>query len=154
MTKTFKTWLMLLALVGLGACASLRQQVETPKVSLADINVLAFGLIEQSYMLTFRVQNPNAFDIPVEGLTYTLSFNEQKFAEGVASPQATIPKYGEALIQTEAVSNLGGLLKQLQSLETGEGLHYDLTGKIDVGGLRGLVPFEHTGEILLPMPPK
>lgn len=141
-------WLIAAAL--LSACASLRPGAEPPRVSLADLHLQEFGLIEQRFALTLRIQNPNPFDIPLEGLSYTLEVNDAVFAEGVARPQASVPGYGEALVETAAVSNLGSLLKQLEQVPQQQGVRYRIRGRIDIGGIGGLLPFEHSGEIALP----
>ena len=109
--------------------------------------------IAQRFVLTLRIQNPNSFDIPLEDLSYTLEVNDAVFAEGVARPQASVPGYGEALVETAAVSDLGSLLKQLEQLPQQQSVRYRIRGRLDVGGIGGLLPFEHSGEIALPAVP-
>lgn len=142
--------LLLLAVFALAGCAGVPRATEPLKISLSDLTLLEVGLIEQRIGLKLRVLNPNAFDIPIEGLTYQLTLNERPFAEGVARPQAMIPAYGEAVIETEAVSNLAHIVRQLEAMQQAGALRYRLQGKADLGGYRGRVPFVMDGEIALP----
>lgn len=142
-------WLLVL-LLGLASCSGMARKVEPLDVSLADLSLLDVGLVEQRFGVALRVRNPNGFDVPVEGMRYTLEVNEQPFAQGVASGRSHIPKYGEAVIQTEVTSNLNRLLPHLQALQQERRLHYRLQGEADLGGWRGLQPFSLDGEIALP----
>lgn len=140
-------WVGVLALTG---CATLGVN-EPPRVSLADISMLDFGLIEQKLGLRLRIQNPNSVSIPIEGLSYELELNDKLFAQGVAHPQTQVPAFGTAEIDTEAVTNLTNVFKQLGVLQQQEQkLRYRLKGKLYSGRWSGARAFETDGEISLP----
>jgi LEA14-like dessication related protein len=142
--------LMLLMLFGLTACANMAQRAQPLDVSLSDVSLIDIGFIEQRFGVGLRVRNPNAFDMPIEGLNYSLEINGQPFARGMASAPASIPKYGEIVIRTEAISNISHILQQLNTLQKEGKLRYRLQGQADLGGMRGLQPFNMDGEIGLP----
>jgi LEA14-like dessication related protein len=99
-------------LLALAGCATYPGSIEPVRVSLADISMLEFGLIEQKLGLRLRVQNPNSVAVPIEGLSYELELNGKPFAQGVAHPKTQVPEFGSAEIDTEAVSNLSSLISQ------------------------------------------
>lgn len=140
-------WVCLLALAG---CATLGGANEPLKVSLADVSMLDFGLVEQKLGLKLRIQNPNSVEVPIEGLSYDLELNGKPFAQGVAHPQTQVPEFGNAEIDTEAVTNLSSLFNQLGQLQQDQKLRYRLKGKLYSGRWQGARPFETEGEIALP----
>lgn len=137
--------------LALAACATISQR---PEVSLSGLDIQEIGLLEQRFGLRLRVLNPNDADISIDGLSYELEVNGQAFAKGVSNRAVTVPRMGEAVVEVSAISNLGGLLRQLNELHKGgrEAVTYRLTGRLNAGGL-GSVPFEHQGEVALPRLP-
>ncbi len=138
----------ILAVLGLSACAALTGRPEPPRVSLADIRLVDASLFEQRYALKLRVQNPNAFRLPIDGLDYTLSLNGKAFAHGVSNAALSVPAYGESVITVSLISQLGDTLRQLRALSSGPGaISYSLDGGVHLGGRALTLPFSHIGEI-------
>jgi hypothetical protein len=75
----------------LAACAGWPEGAQSPTVTLTDIRPLEFGLLEQRYLIRLRIQNPNAFDLPINGLSYQLEINDQPFARGVSNRLLNVP---------------------------------------------------------------
>jgi LEA14-like dessication related protein len=136
--------------LAISGCSTLPSGSEPLSVGLADFSMIDFGLIEQKLGLKLRIQNPNNVEIPVEGLSYEMELNGKPFAKGVAHPQARVPAFGTAEIDTEAVSNLAGVISQLSQLQNDRKLRYRLVGKLYSGSWQGARPFESEGEISLP----
>jgi LEA14-like dessication related protein len=147
----------------LAACAGLRPAVQTPRLGLADLEVIDFGLFEQRYRLRLRVQNPNPNALHIRGLDYTLHINEQEFARGVSNQAVKVPAFGEALVEIDLVSSLAGLVAQLDELSSNSAnrLPYRLSGRVTIGSfgqgrLFGLIPlsrslpFDYQGELSFP----
>lgn len=145
-------WLLAL-LVGLTGCSQMLTRPAAPTVSLNDIRVIDATLFEQRYELSLRIQNPNAFDLPVKGMHYRLLINDKEFATGVSNTIGTLPAYGESLVKVTVVSNLINLYKQFQfsSGQHDERITYTLDGALRVTGSLVDLPFRYHGEIpLLP----
>lgn len=135
----------------LAACASLGPLAEPPAVTLAAIDVAEIGLLQQTLVLRLRVQNPNDAEFEVDGIAYTLEVNGQPFARGVGNKAVRVPRYGVAVIETEAVSGLAGMLRQLDGVRRGSasGVSYRLHGHLNAGSV-GRLPFDYAGELSLP----
>jgi LEA14-like dessication related protein len=146
---------LLALLVLLVGCAGLGIYPDPPRVSLANLQPVEMGLFEQRYRLWLRIQNPNAVDIPVAGLDYTLYINDKEFAYGVSRQDVTVPAFGEALIEVDVVSSLMSVITQIQQLNErqNESLSYRLTGGLSLGNHPGKLPFEYKGKIATPQSP-
>lgn len=133
------------------ALASCNTITKAPEVSLAGIDVIEFGLLEQRFGLQLRLLNPNDSDISIDGLSYELEVNGQAFAKGVSNKSARVPRFGEAVLEVSAVSNLGALMRQLAELQRlgRDSVTYRLKGQFNSGAAVG-VPFDHSGEVKLP----
>ncbi|MBI5014494.1 MAG: LEA type 2 family protein [Deltaproteobacteria bacterium] len=139
-----------------GGCAALLPRPEPPRLTVADVTLAQVNLFEQKYVVRLRVQNPNAFPLGLVGLDYVLRVNDQPFASGVSSHPVTVPAYGTEVIDVEAYSGLGEVLKQLFELGKGipERLRYRLRGHVRLESPSLEVPFDESGEISLrPEPP-
>lgn len=130
----------------LAACSGLPLNSEPPRVSIAGLSLTDANLFEQRFKLQLRVQNPNDFALPIHALNYAIDINGQPFATGVSNRPVTVPGYGSELVEVEAISNLGGLLRQVGNALKGE-LGYRLQGHAIVGDNKWKVPFEQHGEV-------
>ena len=65
----------MLGLTALGGCAGLQLGMKNPEVTVANIRLLDGNLLEQRFLLTLRVMNPNTSEIAIEGLTFKVDLN-------------------------------------------------------------------------------
>lgn len=153
MTRLFLRWsAWLLCLTLLAACATFPGRLEEPTIDLVGLDVREIGLLQQRYVLTLAVQNPNARAIPVQGMSYRLEIGGQAFARGVSSRAFTLPAYGQTTVDVELTTNLLSTLRHMQTLleRNPDKLDYRLSGKLDVDlPLIGTLPFENKGEFRL-----
>ena len=139
----------MLGLTALGGCAGLRLGMQKPEVSVANIRLLDGNLLEQRFLLTLRVMNPNTSEIAIEGLTFKVDLNGQPFAKGVGNQPVVIPRLGEAMVDVTATTGLGGLLRQFKAFKGREKVDYRISGRLVTGSFGG-IDFDQTGEVELP----
>lgn len=146
--RTFPLVVILVAGMLTGGCAALRSRPEPPLVGLAGIQLQDMTLFEQRYRLQLRVQNPNDVDLPVSGLRCTLYVNGREFAQGVSAAAVTIPRFGEALLAVDVVSDLRRVFEQLRegARDSGQPVSYRLSGKLALEGYALPLPFDYRGE--------
>ena len=128
-------------------CATV-PKMEPLEVMLSDVTPGQMSILEQEYQVKLRVQNPNNFDIALDGAAYTIELNGKSFAKGVARQSVTVPKYGDAIIEGSCISDLSGVLTQISQLTKGapEKFRYRIKGKL--GRSDGSsIPFDKVGEI-------
>jgi LEA14-like dessication related protein len=145
-----KALLALPCVVFLYACTALSMQ-EPLSVTIADLKPIEVGLLEQRYALKVRVLNPNDIEIAFDGVVFDLEVNDVAFAKGVSNQKSVIPRFGEAVIDVQAVSGLQNILMQINELLKGERttLTYRIKGRLHTGGF-GYTRFDSSGEIALP----
>jgi LEA14-like dessication related protein len=86
----------------------------------------------------------------MQGLSYEMELNGRVFARGVSAKSASVPAYGETLIEVNAVSSIATLIDQIARLKQDrpKAFRYRLTGKLNFpGNIPAGVPFEYFGEI-------
>ena len=138
---------LLLSAAIIAGCAGLPSGMEAPSVTIADFGAGSVGMFEQQFNLRLRIQNPNAEDLRIDGIAFELEINGAPFAKGVGNQAVTVPRYGSGFMPVEAVSSLGGLLKQFGALMQSDkpGFRYRIKGVVSIaGGTR--IPFDRSGE--------
>ena len=140
-------WLTALAIVAvlLAGCAG---RLQKPEVSLAGVDLIGIGLVEQRLLLKLRISNPNDVDLPIRALNFDVDLDGQPFAQGASEQPVTIARHAEAQLDVKVVSRLGDVLKQLRSARKNGKLGYRVHGQIELEG-SGSVAFDRSGEVPL-----
>ena len=136
----------------LAACA-LAPKLATPRLSVAEVQVVSGDLWEQHLRVRVHVENPNDRALPVSGLEYTLEVEGERFASGQSAASFTVPALGTADFDMNVTTNLAGTLVKL----LGRGadaraapVQYRLVGKVSLSaGLMRSIPFETEGSFSL-----
>lgn len=140
----------------LGGCAATGDLEEAPRVSLVNVKPVDIQLLEQRYRVTIRVQNPNAAELRIRGLSYELHLNDELFGTGVSGERTVVPAFGEATVDVDVISTLARLLDQFQWLRGQKGgpssVSYAIKGTITLDGALLKIPFERAGVLELPGP--
>lgn len=139
----------LLLVLFIAGCSHFPTRPQAPEVSLNNLQLIEATLFEQRYMLHLRIQNPNAFELPIAGMSYRLLLNGREFATGVSRDIDTLPAYGEEVVQVTVVSNLLRVYEQLRRPADNAAFSYALEGSISLHGLPMRLPFSQRGEIPL-----
>jgi LEA14-like dessication related protein len=145
-------WFVLLAV--LSGCSTLPGKPEPPRVNLVGLQLVSMELFEQRYQVRLRIKNPNAYELPIQGIDFRLDINGQAFADGVSNRSVTVPAYGEQVISLEVSSNLIQVFRQLQSLENSRspGFEYRINGTVAIGDYGQRLPFDYAGDMQLSRP--
>ena len=140
----------LLALIAalISGCAAMIRQPAPPQVTLTGISVTSVSLFEQSFRVKLRLQNPNNYQISIDGFQLDLKLNHQPFLSGASADSVTLPRLGSATVEVDAVSKLSGLLQQIMAVASGETrmVQYSLSGKIHLARPVLSLPIKEEGE--------
>jgi LEA14-like dessication related protein len=139
--------LIAVLLIALAGCGRHKEQVAYVDISISELKLGQATVLEQTWDLTVRIQNPNNYDIPADGMKFDIEVNGRPFARGVDNQIVMVPRLGDAVVQVKAISDLPRLLQQVGDLRRiGEyGLDYRLVGSVYSGEWR--YPFEYYGTI-------
>jgi len=139
---------------GLAGCATtLEDLVESPTVKLSDVQVMGLGFNSQTFMLSFDVNNPNPFSLPVEAVTYGVKLDGHRFASGETASEFSVPANGNGKFAISVDLNLLQTAPQLLSIvreSARREVEYELEGQLAVGiPLAPPVSYRNTGMIRL-----
>lgn len=139
-------------LVSLGGCSSgLTDDFRDPEVRLLKVDVIKAKLLEQKFVLRFRIDNPNDISLPIRGLNYNVKLNGVPLAEGRSDKSFTVPAHGHQTFDVPVRTNLWRHLKRIvNSLEDpDEPISYQLQGEVKTGLMFGRsVHLQRNGEII------
>jgi LEA14-like dessication related protein len=135
----------------LAGCATMGTKLESPTVSLLNVQVLSTDMFAQKFRVRVKVENPNNLELKVKGIEYEILLMGDGFAEGNSSDQFLLPAKGEAefdmVVTTNFVSSLGRLISRKGGGKL-EDVDYEIVGQIFVDkGMLNKIPFNHKGVV-------
>ncbi|HEY8507642.1 MAG TPA: LEA type 2 family protein [Steroidobacteraceae bacterium] len=144
---------VMLAALALGGCSALVPKLETPNLSIVNVQVEKSDLWEQRLKVRMRVQNPNERALPIRGLSYRLDVAGQELARGVSGTSFTVPAFGEAEFDMNVTANMASAIIRLLGSQDDsriDHLDYRIVGKISLSeGFLRSIPFEQSGTFRL-----
>ncbi|WP_095138439.1 LEA type 2 family protein [Pseudomonas sp. Irchel s3a10] len=128
--------LPLLLILNLGGCASwFSDDSVDPAVHLVKVEVVRAKLLEQKFILHFRIDNPNDSDLTVRGLEYRIHLADLLLAEGEHEHWFTVgPKrsaYFKVPIRTNLWPRVKDVVKMLKNPK--QQIPYRLQGEMETG---------------------
>ena len=140
----------LLALGMLAGCAGLGKPLETPRISLANIQVQESKGLETAFLVHLRVMNPNDVDLDIRSVDCDLEINDKPFAYGISNTPVKVPAFGSETLPVTVYSSVLEIVKGLLGLPQREDISYKLKGKVHLGGgglMPSSLPFDSQGTI-------
>lgn len=127
-------------LSGLAGCSTwVTGAFKDPDVQLVKVDVVKARLLEQQFVLRFRVDNPNWASLPIRGLDYEVFLNDIRLAKGESGKWFTVPARGREEFDVLVTTNLWRHMKSIVKLleEPDRPIQYQLQGKAKTGLLFG-----------------
>jgi len=143
--------IMTALVLAITACSTMPRDFETPKVSIANIVPKDMTLMEQRFDVQLRIQNPNNFDLGINGARFDIELNGTEFGNGLSGAKVTVPRFSSEVMSGEVITGLGSMIRQAQGLSSGvTKVQYRLKGKAFAESPGSFViPFDEHGEINL-----
>lgn len=144
---------LLLAALAAGAfsgCAAL-PKLEAPNLSVVSMNVQSADIFSQRMSLRMRVQNPNARELPIKGISYRVEVDGAELGQGLTGSSFVVPAMGEAEFDVQFTANLAGALAKLLTRKgSRDKLEYRLVGEVALSsGFLRRIPFDERGSVNL-----
>lgn len=140
--------LLLLIVFIIPGCATMSPDWEDPTVTVTGFRALPSEGMTPSFEVGLRILNPNAADLELEGIVYTISIEGKELIKGVGKDFPVIEGYSQedititASVQLVAGLRLIGGLMQNQS----DSLGYEFEAKLDLKGFYPNIYVTETGE--------
>jgi len=131
----FKAFTLLLFL-GLGGCASwFADDTVDPAVHLVKVEVVRAKLLEQKFILHFRIDNPNDSELTVRGLEYRVHLADMLLAEGEHEHWITVRAKSSAFYKVPIRTNLWPKVKDVVKMlkNPHQQVPYRLQGEMETG---------------------
>ncbi|MFI7865165.1 LEA type 2 family protein [Pseudomonas sp. BMW13] len=137
---------------GLAGCSTwMTGGFKDPDVRLIKVDVIKARLLEQEFLLRFRIDNPNSVSLPVRGLEYAVTLNDIPLADGSASEWFTVPANGHHSFDVPVRTNLWRHVRQVVKMleKPDQPIRYSLKGEVKTGMLFSRsVHMSRNGEII------
>jgi LEA14-like dessication related protein len=145
------SYILLLTVALLQACATVSPSFEPPKVNITSLEMLEPQGLSQRFKIGLVVTNPNAKDLPLTGMSYSLSLNGYDLINGASNKLPALTAYSETPITIEAATDLFAALRFLNALanQPQDALNYEFSAKLDLGGWRPPITVKRDGLIEL-----
>ncbi len=141
-----------LGLLCVTACALLTPKFAKPTLTVVEVRMLGGNFLQQSFIATFRIDNPNDRALPVKELHAQLKVGGEPVASGVTNHAFVVPARGETQFDMTITANMvGGVFKLLNNVDRRtDTIEYELVGAagIDLPFLRDLA-FDQRGSFSL-----
>lgn len=135
------------------ACTTLGglANVVEPEVDITDVRLLGTTLTGADLLFEFRVDNPNAVELLLDGIGYRLSLNNEHLLDGTRDQQTRIAANGRSTVELPVSIKFADIYRVIRSFEGRRGspdyaLDADFRFDVPVLGLV-TVPVTQRGEI-------
>jgi LEA14-like dessication related protein len=133
------------------ACAGTGALVSSPTVNLRSVELASASFSRQTFRLSFDVDNPNPFPLPVTGIEYRVLLDDERFAGGETAGSFIVPARGRDAFMISVDLDVLGSAMQFASMFSGGApgqVHYELQGSLSVDiPFTRPIPFSSTGVI-------
>lgn len=144
---------IVLAALALVGCSTFAPKLQSPRLSIVNVETLKSNLWEQRLRVHIRVENPNNRALPVAALSYSIEVAGQELAHGAANGSFVVPAAGETEFATDVTANAAGALIALLSRGhdvAGDAIDYRIVGNVSLSeGFVRSIPFQHQGTFKL-----
>lgn len=133
--KSICNSLLVTATILLSACAGTGTIIDAPSVDLTSVELTSVNIRRQTFLLSFDIDNPNPFPLPIKYFDYKIIFDDEKFAEGQTQGSFTVPANSMDSFAISVDLDFLGSATHWKSLMSGglrENIAYELQGRLAV----------------------
>ncbi len=142
--------LLLLVLLVTGCVG--RPTLVAPELEAAGVRLQSVGLLQQQFLVTLRVYNPNTVPLPIKHIEYRFALGGNQMAQGESAVSFSIPSHESKEFDLRMRTDLLSSIRSLQKWLSGSpgDIEYELSGKVKVDiPFVTPFPFEQRGRIPL-----
>ena len=147
-TRRTKIAVMLVAMAGMGACATLGMgSFREPIVTFKDLKVRGLGLSGGTLDAYVNVYNPNGFRLDATRLTYNVMVGQNQLGTGALDSRFTVQSNDSTTIRIPIDFTYAGIGSAARQMMNSGSVPYTVTGDVTVSTPVGnfTVPYSGTG---------
>ena len=131
----------------LASCATLSPEYEEPTVTLTAFRALPSEGMSPAFEIGLRVINPNAQDLALAGVVYTVSVQGHELVKGVGKDFPVIEAYSQQDLVLMASANLLAGVRFITDMmqNPAEDLEYSFEAKLDLQGFYPSIRIRENG---------
>ncbi|MDY0206502.1 MAG: LEA type 2 family protein [Pseudomonas sp.] len=132
--------ILLAALSSLSGCSTwISGSFQKPDIQLVDVELVHAKLLEQQFILHFRVDNPNSQSLPIHSINYRVMLNDTPLATGSNNQWLTVPSNSHAYFKIPVHTNLWRHMKVIVRMleKPNQPIHYALHADVKTGLVLG-----------------
>lgn len=136
----------------LASCASLTPRLEQPEVKVAGLRLLPTQGLTQPIEVSLLIANPNARDLTLRGISYTVGIENFDVLSGVSNNLPTLTAYQETPLTVVVTANVLQLVRLLEHVgRTGlrDEVNYTFNAKLDFSAWLPAMNVKEKGSISL-----
>jgi hypothetical protein len=147
-------WLLLGSL--LTGCATLSPDYEEPTVTLTSFRALPSEGMAPAFEIGLRIINPNAHDLALAGVVYTITVQGHELVKGVGKDFPVIEGYSQQDLTLTASANLLAGIRFIGDMmqAPADNLEYTFEAKLDLQGLYPSIRVNERGTFKLNPSPR
>ena len=143
------TYCFLICIFLQSGCATLDPDYEEPTVTLSSFEALPSEGMVPAFRIGLRIINPNATDLNLQGIVYTVALQGHELVKGVGKDFPVIEGYSEEVVTLTASANLLAGIRFVSELmkQPGQTLEYEFKAKLDPGGFYPSIRISESGNL-------
>jgi len=134
----------------------IKENVQTPKVSLADLAVTDISSQKLNLLAKLEIDNPNPIGLSLDGLDYNLELAGNSFFSGESNEGLNVKASGKSFAKVPIALKYDDLKKVYDSLKNEDEVPYRLSGQVKLNTPIGSlpIPYDVKGKLPVVRPPK
>jgi LEA14-like dessication related protein len=124
---------ILILILSLNGCATLKEMVQEPTVTFKEVVPQDLSLTEGTFRFNFNVSNPNPLGLTLSKVTYDLQLNQKEFLKNNLEEGIKVPAKGAAVMGIPVTVRYSDLFSSLSEALKSDSVAYNLKGTVGVG---------------------
>jgi len=132
----------------LTSCSIFQGGLEAPTVKVTGIEILPTDGLAPRFGVDLSVMNPNARDLSVQGMSYSIAIADFNVLSGVSDQVPVLGAYRETPVRLELSADLVQALRLIEYItRQQQALEYRFNARLDLGGWTPRINVTEAGTI-------
>lgn len=148
----FKLTIVTISLILISGCAALQSDLEKPTVKVTGLRLLPSQGLDQRIGVDLTIANPNAKDLSLRGISYTIGIENFSVLSGVSNDVPVLGAYQETPVSLVVSANMLQFVRLIEHFTRAgvkDKVNYNFEAKLDFSALLPAMRVKESGSIPL-----